>query len=144
MVAKKATSMSNQRHIHDQLRILVVEDSEFLQELFRTFLSKHILQIASDIKKGWALYLENVPDVVFMDIKLPDGSGHDLALKIKQHNSTTHIIMATASHDRKDKITAAQTHVDGYITKPFDKKIVNDCVNQFLTSRQDKKNNGAL
>lgn len=86
------------------------------------------------------MYIERTPNIVFLDINLPDGNGHDLAHKIKQQNPAAYIVMATASHDVDDKIIAAQTRVDGFITKPFDKKQITNYIEQYLAShRQSSK-----
>jgi DNA-binding NarL/FixJ family response regulator len=93
---------------------------------------------AATAKEGWNLYLKNNPDIVFLDILLPDGSGNDLAHKIKEHNPKAYIVMATASDYADDKEEAAFNHVDGFPTKPFDKQKVDDLIDRYWATRRAK------
>jgi len=128
--------LSGQMSHHSPLHILVVEDSELLRDIFSTTLCKeHLVETAPTIKEGWELFLKNNPDIVFLDISLPDGTGHDLAYKIKTHSPKTYVIMATASDYADDKEEAAFNHVDGYMTKPFGKQHIDDIIVRYWTMR---------
>lgn len=119
---------------NNHLRILVVEDSALLKELFlHAFDSSHAVEVAPTLQEGWKSYVEKEPNIVFLDVGLPDGNGHDLARRIKKRNPATYVIMATGSRYREDKEEAVFNHVDGYITKPFDKKGLNDYVERYMS-----------
>jgi CheY-like chemotaxis protein len=119
------------------LKILVVEDSDFLRDIFKTALAnEHLVEAAPNVKQGWDLYLKGAPDVVFLDIMLPDGSGHDLAHRMKRQNPKIHIIMATASDYTDDIEEAAFNHVDGFLTKPFGKQKIDEVIDRFWTGRR--------
>ena len=124
------------------MTILVVEDSELLQEMLRySFDSAHTVVLASNVTEAWQLYLSHEPDIVFLDIGLPDGSGHDLAFMIKSRTPKTGVIMATASRSIDDKKEAATNNVDGFITKPFSKQAVNNLVDWYIDKlRNDDRN----
>ena len=125
------------KHPHERLRILVVEDSEMQKLIFLKALPGiHTIRMASDAKEGWTFYLETAPHIVFLDIGLPDGSGNDLARLIKEHNQTTHIIMATANSDRENKEKAVHNRVDGFIVKPISAKEINDHIERFMALRR--------
>lgn len=133
------TEILQQKPVRERLCILVVEDSDLLREMFhQAFHDVHSLYMASNLKEGWKLFLDKTPHIVFLDIGLPDGNGHDLARIIKEQDPNTYIIMATASHYVEDKKEAVQNHVDGFIVKPFDKKKINDYIDQYLTTRYRK------
>lgn len=118
---------------HDKLRILVVEDSDFLREMFRRALrGEHAVYAAAGAKEGWRLYQEKEPDIIFVDIGLPDGNGHDLARKIKEYNPAAFVVMATASDFAEDREVADQNNADGYIAKPYNKQEINDYVDHCL------------
>lgn len=119
----------------DRLRILMVEDDEMLQKMFSyAFERTHNIYTAGGIEEGWKFYLTLNPHIVFLDVCLPDGNGHDLAHWIKKRNSSTYIVMATASPFIDDKKEAAYNHVDGYITKPFNKKIFGGYIDWYLSA----------
>ncbi len=129
--------MTEHKITQSPLRILIVEDSDFLRQIFSTTLQKeHFIEQASTLKEGWALYLEKKPNVVFLDILLPDGNGHDLAHRIKEHNPKTYVVMATASDFADDKEEAAFNHADGFITKPFGKQQIDGALDRYWATRQ--------
>lgn len=128
--------MTQQEPTHERLGILIVEDSDLLREIFcRVLRDMHSVYTASGIKEGWRLYREKSPDIVFLDIGLPDGNGHDLACMIKEQNPATYVIMATASHSIENRDEAERNHVDGVIAKPFTKKEINDYVDRYMAVR---------
>ena len=128
--------MSPQQTGQLSLDILVVEDNIFLRNLLcETLQSTHKVCSAGSIKEGLQLYLDKAPDIVFLDINLPDGSGHDLARQIKQHGPGSFIVMATANDHAGDKTEAKVNGVDGFIIKPFDKKSVNGYIDLYLATR---------
>jgi len=126
-----------QKELRSPLCILVVEDSSLLRQIFDTTLGKeHIVETAATIKEGWDLYLQKSPDIVFLDILLPDGNGHDLAYRIKGRNPKAFVIMATASDYVDDKEEAAFNRVDGFITKPFGKRKIDDIIDRYWAARR--------
>ena len=81
-----------QRPFRKQLSILVVEDQVFSQRLLcdilrsarlRTSKETPSIDVAPTVQDAWKLYLKKVPDMVFVDLGLMDGSGHTLSRAIK-------------------------------------------------------------
>jgi DNA-binding NtrC family response regulator len=127
---------TEQKKARSPLHILVVEDSVLLREIFSgAFGKEHIVETAPSVKEGWNAYLKKTPDIVFLDILLPDGNGHDLAYKIKERNPKTYVVMATASDYTDDKEEASFNRVDGFLTKPFDKRKIDDIIDRYWTTR---------
>lgn len=116
-----------------RLSIMVVEDCRMSRKMFHLiFGDDHYVTMAAGVEDGWKLYLEKTPNMVFIDIGLPDGSGNDLAQRIKAHNPAVYIVMATASRKIDDKVAAVRNHVDGYIGKPLRKKELGAYVDRYL------------
>jgi DNA-binding response OmpR family regulator len=127
--------MPHQKPVRQQLRILVVEDHDLLRRLFsEAFRDLHIVYTAGDAREGWKLYLDKTPEVVFLDIALPDASGHKLARQIKQRNPASYVIMATVSDCAEDKHEAARNNADGFIVKPFDKNKITGYIDRYLAT----------
>ena len=125
---------SNQKPEHEKLRVLVVEDNDLLREMFRLALrGQHAIFTASGAKEGLRLYQEKKPDLIFMDIRLPDGSGHDLTRKIKEDNPSAYVVMVTVNDFIEEKEKAAHNHADGFIAKPFNQQEINDVIERCLT-----------
>ncbi len=120
--------------LHERPSLLIVEDSDLLRKMFQqAFQNHHLVYATSGAKEGWSLYLKKNPDIVFLDIGLPDGNGHDLARKIKKHDTATYVVMVTASDHKGDKEDAFYNHVDGFITKPFNKNQIDACIRRYST-----------
>lgn len=118
---------------HLQLHILVVEDHDLLRKMFsEAFRNIHTVHTASSAEEGWKLYLDKTPDIVFLDIGLPDTSGHELAHRIKERNPASYVIMATSSDYEEDMEEAARNNADGFIVKPFDKKKITGYIDRYL------------
>jgi DNA-binding NtrC family response regulator len=127
----------NQEQHREKLNILVVEDNDLLREVYLLVLrAQHKVFGARGAKEGWRLYNEKKPDIVFMDIRLPDGSGHDLTRKIKEDDPLVYVIMATVNDIVEEKERAANNHADGFIAKPFNKDEINDCIERCLSLKQ--------
>ncbi len=100
-------------------RILVIEDEENIAALVKMYLAKEGYQVKTclEAKQG----LENLswpPDLVILDLILPDADGLDICRKIREQKSTP-IIMLTAKDTEVDKVVGLEVGADDYITKPF-------------------------
>ena len=76
---------------------------------------------ASDGKSAMALFDSFNPDLVLLDLMLPDTNGHDLCREMTKKRSVP-IIMLTAKNDVIDKVLGLELGADDYITKPFDSR----------------------
>lgn len=72
------------------------------------------------------------PEIVFLDIGLPDGSGFDLIPAIREQRPDCYIVMLTAHKSKEDVIKAKENGADGYIAKPFNIKRLQTVVNAYL------------
>jgi two-component system KDP operon response regulator KdpE len=104
----------------NKLLILVVEDDAAVRNLITTTLEtqKYRYQTASN---GAAAVLEAVshnPDIVLLDLGLPDMDGIDIIRKIRSWSSMPIIVISARSEDT-DKIDALDAGADDYLTKPF-------------------------
>lgn len=106
------------------MRVLVVEDNLFNLELFRDLLEVggHEVFTSQDAKNGIRLAQSELPDIIVMDIGLPDMDGLQAVRIIRQDDRTQGIpVVAVTAHAMKEdaqRVRAAGC--DGYITKPID------------------------
>lgn len=106
--------------------VLIVEDDENIAELLQLYLEKEGFQtlIASTGKKGVELFQKAAPDLVLLDIMLPEMDGWDVCRIIRESDSQTPVIMLTAKGETRDKVSGLEMGADDYIVKPFEMKEV--------------------
>ena len=102
--------------------ILVVEDDEANQELVVRFLKRHghRVLLATDGRTGVRSAIEHCPDLILMDLGLPELDGWDATQHIKSNYGTAHIpIIALTAHALSEDVYKAQkAGCDAYETKP--------------------------
>lgn len=102
-------------------KILIIEDEDPIADLLVYSLEKEgfIAESANDGNTGMKLIREFKPDLIILDLMLPDISGFDICRQVtKDYNIS--IIMLTAKSDITDKVLGMELGADDYITKPFD------------------------
>ncbi len=107
-------------------KVLIVEDDENIAELLQLYLEKEGFQtmIASTGKRGVELFEVFAPDLVLLDIMLPEMDGWGVCRAIREGGSQTPVIMLTAKGETRDKVSGLEMGADDYIVKPFEMKEV--------------------
>ncbi|MCK9202795.1 MAG: response regulator transcription factor [Gallionella sp.] len=102
------------------LRILVIDDEPPIRKLLRMGLSTQGYDIldAPNGKTALAL-LDDKPDLVILDLGLPDIQGHDLLRMIRARNDSVPIVVLSSRGDEAGKVQALDLGADDYVTKPF-------------------------
>ena len=105
-------------------RILVVEDDFDISNMLRIYFSGQGYQVDVAARGNDALEQcrKNLPDLVVLDIMLPDMDGYAVCKSMRTTTRTSHIpiIFLTQKDERSDKIAGLELGADDYITKPFD------------------------
>ena len=103
-----------------QRRILVVEDEESLAESIRYTLEQEgfTVTVAVDGRKAIERFRSDHPDLVILDLMLPELSGLDVCRLIRQESNVP-IVMVTAKDSEADKVAGLELGADDYVTKPF-------------------------
>lgn len=106
-------------------KILVVDDDTNICELLRLYLEKegYSVAIANTGMQAVKLFAENQPDLMLLDIMLPELDGWQVCREIRKYSNKP-IIMLTAKGETFDKVLGLELGADDYITKPFDAKEV--------------------
>ncbi len=101
-------------------RILVVDDEPPIRRLLRTTLQANDYEVIEASTAAYAVKLANSekPDVVILDLGLPDRDGMELIAEIRTKASTP-IIVLSVRNDEKGKVAALDAGADDYVTKPF-------------------------
>ena len=101
-------------------RILIVEDEASIVKLLRTVLAANEYEVieASTAAEAKTLISSHCPEVILLDLGLPDMDGNDLLRSLREWSSTP-VIVISARSDESDKVLAIDLGADDYITKPF-------------------------
>ena len=107
--------MSNNRY-----KILIIEDEANICNFLKTLLTTNNYQvfIAENATQGKMMFKSYCPDLLLLDLGLPDKDGLELLKEIREE-SPTPIIVLSARFDERDKVTALDLGANDYVTKPF-------------------------
>lgn len=121
----------------EKITVLVVEDDEQLAKLVRTYFQMEGFEArlaANRSEINAALRQLPRPDVILLDVMLPDIDGFDVLARIRGHAAVKDIpvIMMTAKATREAVLAGLQRGADGYVTKPFEVEAVLAAVKSVL------------
>ncbi len=106
-----------------QKKILVADDEKDIVELVAFNLEREGFAVsrAFDGKKAWEMVNAEKPDLVILDLMMPELSGMEVCTRLRRQETTASVpvIMLTAKSDPVDKILGLEIGADDYITKPF-------------------------
>jgi len=102
------------------LRVLVVDDEPPIRKLLRMGLTAQGYQTLEAANGKAALdLLKEAPDLIILDLGLPDTLGHDLLRTIRARNEGVPIVVLSSRGDEASKVQALDLGADDYVTKPF-------------------------
>ena len=104
-----------------QTRILIVDDEPPIRRLLRTSLASQGFHVAEAGTGGEALaeIEQHTPDLIILDLGLPDIQGHELIRTLRDRGSSVPIIVLSSRTDETGKVEALDLGADDYVTKPF-------------------------
>lgn len=108
----------------DAIRILIVDDHAVVRIGLRTVLSNangfRVVGEAGTVAESISLAVQARPDVVLMDVRLPDGSGVEACRRIKADNPDMRVVMLTSYQDEEAIVGAVMAGASGYLLKQAD------------------------
>lgn len=104
----------------NHLKVLIADDDPNVCEIIRLFFEQNEIQVieANTGKQAVQLSQTDKPDVIILDIMMPDMDGFEVCRKLRQTTNVP-IIMLTAKDDEVDRILGLEIGADDYVTKPF-------------------------
>lgn len=106
--------------------VLIIDDEEDILRIIKTVLIKEGIEkvvTSTTAKEGFAQFQQTQPDLVLLDIMLPDGEGYDVCKQMRTISNVP-ILFISAKTEELDKIVGFAIGGDDYITKPFSPKEV--------------------
>lgn len=104
-------------------KVLIIDDDPLILDLITLYLKQENYQIihATKGQEGLDLFFKHQPDLVILDLMLPDLDGLEVCQRIRQA-SIIPIIMLSARNEERDKVVGLGLGADDYLTKPFSSK----------------------
>ncbi|MCB9988443.1 MAG: response regulator [Rhodospirillales bacterium] len=116
-------TLVQRRRDRQKTEVLVVEDDPFSRKLVANSLgNSYDILFAEDGQSAIATYLRTAPDVVFLDIELPDINGHDILRKVLSVDPEAYIVMLSGNGNLENVMKAVNTGAKGFVAKPFAKE----------------------
>jgi len=103
-----------------EARVLIIEDDKSIQNLLRISLkaSGYECEVTETGLSGLSLQMANNPDIILLDLGLPDIDGSEVLTQIRMGSSVP-VIVISARDQEREKVAALDAGADDYITKPF-------------------------
>ncbi len=125
-------------------RLVYIEDEQEMIDLVRLILNRRGYEIlgANGGREGLDMVRQELPDLVLLDLMMPDMDGWDVYQQMKADESTSRIpvIVVTAKAQSIDKVLGLHiAKVDDYISKPFSPQELVDSVEKVLARRSESK-----
>lgn len=104
----------------NKFRVLFIEDEANIRNFVKTILTANGYQVleAANMAEGRMMYLSHSPDMIILDLGLPDGDGINLIREIREETALP-ILVLSARMDETDKVAALDCGANDYVTKPF-------------------------
>lgn len=104
----------------NKFRILLVEDDNSIRSFVKTILETNGYQVvtATTCQEGLMLFSSHVPDLVILDLGLPDQDGLSFIPEVRKRGNTPILVLSARSME-SDKVTALDLGANDYVTKPF-------------------------
>jgi CheY-like chemotaxis protein len=135
-IVKRPAAEPRKLNHGEKLTVLVIEDDAQLAKVLRMFmqLDGYEMRFAGNREQITAALRLGKPDLVLLDVTLPDVDGFDVLLRMRQHPvlKTVPILMMTAKATREAVLKGLAGGADGYITKPFDVDVISHAVKSVL------------
>lgn len=105
----------------EKIRILLVDDDRQNAEFLRKFLEVEDYEVtyAENGRKGWEAFSAAKPDLVLLDVNMPEMNGFELARLIRQHDHDVIIFFLTDRTEKADRLKGFSLQGNDYIPKPF-------------------------
>ncbi|MDH4219105.1 MAG: sigma-54 dependent transcriptional regulator [Candidatus Aminicenantes bacterium] len=102
--------------------LLIIDDDPLIRKTLSSYLSRRNFEVivAEDGEQGFRMYEERTPDLVILDIRLPDIDGLEALRQIKARNKNACVIIMTAFDDMKTTVEAIKSGAFEYLVKPLD------------------------
>lgn len=129
----------------DTQRIVLIEDEEKIGKMITAYLEKEGYRVDwyQNGKKGWEALDASEPDLIVLDLMLPEISGQEICARLRAKGSIVPIIMLTAMGEVTDRVAGLELGADDYLVKPFSLRELMARIQAILRRYQTHQSGGA-
>ena len=119
----------------EKIRVMIVDDSSIIRQTIRKFISGLNVEIVGTAENGKValeLFRKTNPDIVTLDITMPEMDGLTLLETMMKINKNVKVMILTAISDKSTGLKAMKMGAKSYVTKPFTEKILKESLNRLI------------
>lgn len=119
-------------------RVLIVDDAAIMRLTIKGILEKNNVEVVGEAdcgKEGIMKYKDLKPDIVTMDITMPDITGIDAVKEIIKYDKNAKIIMVSAMGQERFVMEAVKAGAKSFLVKPFKEEYMMQVINKVITSK---------
>ena len=136
---RSASGIAALRTAREEPTLMIIDDDPFSHRLMDSVLQKKFkLTMLENAEGALDAYAELAPNLLFLDINLPDVTGHELLEKIIELDPYSYIVMLSGSADRENILQAMSRGAKGFIAKPFSREKVFQYIERCPTINKEK------
>lgn len=131
--------------MNNKYKILFIEDEENICRFVSTLLDANGYQVllAHNVATGLLMFSSHNPDLIILDLGLPDRDGMDFLMEIRK-NFSTPVMVLSARADEADKVYALDSGANDYVTKPFGSAELLARIRSILRNNRHSSEDGRL
>ncbi len=124
---KLRNAIRQRRQLRNHAEVLIIEDDEVTRKMVESALSYFFAQkdisieLAHNGKTALQKYVQHAPNMIFLDIGLPDFNGHEIMQAILAMDNEAYIVMLSGQDDKGNILRAIEHGAKGFVGKPFKK-----------------------
>lgn len=137
--SSSAQQIADRRGHHREPVVMIIEDDPFSRKLVQNLLQKqcHLTGLAT-ADNALATYVDLAPDMLLLDINLPDVTGHELLEKIIALDPKAYVVMLSGNADRNNIMQAMGHGAAGFVAKPFSREKLFQYIERCPTISKEK------
>jgi two-component system, chemotaxis family, chemotaxis protein CheY len=121
---------------HSPLKMMIVDDSNIMRrriERSQQIERLEVVACAANGREAVQLFAQTQPDVVTMDLTMPEMDGIECVEKLVEMNSDVLILVVSALADKATAVEAIEKGANGFLCKPFTDRQLNDALHELLS-----------
>jgi len=136
---RSAEQIAAQRRLRGEPIFMIIEDDPFSRRLVENVLQKQYAMHGLDSgQNALSIYSDIAPDILFLDINLPDVTGHELLEKIIALDPQAYVVMISGNADKSNILQAMEHGAVGFVAKPFSRERLFQYIERCPTLSKEK------